>query len=67
MQVSRGRGCRYHAHNCTKASLQHASREGVDRKLDVIPDFCPCKSAFVEDCDRCVRENERCEGSLWTL
>ena len=52
-------GC---AQNFTKISLQHTSWEGVDRKLDFIPDFCPCKSAFVESCDRLVRENARVGG-----
>ena len=47
------------AHNFMKMSLQYASREGVDHKLDFIPDFCPCKSAFVENCDRLIRKNAR--------
>jgi len=60
---SRRLGC---AHNFTKISLQHTSREDIDRKLDFIPDFCPCKSAFVENCDRCVRENARV-GGIWVI
>jgi hypothetical protein len=56
---SRRLGC---AQNFTKISLQHTSWEGVDRKLDFIPDFCPCKSAFVESYDRLVRENARVGG-----
>ena len=51
--------CLVCARNFTKVSLQHAPREGVDHKLDFIPDFCPCKSAFVENCDRCIRKNAR--------
>jgi len=54
------------AHNFTKISLQHTSRECVDRKLDFIPDFCPCKSAFVENCDCCVRENA-CVGAVGVI
>jgi hypothetical protein len=29
-------------HNVAKISLQYPSREGVDRKLDFISDFCSC-------------------------
>ena len=54
------------AHNFTKISLQHASREGVDHKLDFIPDFCPYKGAFVENCDRCIRKNARL-GRIWVI
>ena len=52
---SRRLGC---AHDFTKISLQHTSREGVDRKLDFIPDFCPCKSAFASS-RRALSPNNR--------
>ena len=53
---SRHLGC---AHNFTKKSVQHTSREGVDRNLGLIPNFCPCKSGRGKLRPLCQRECAR--------